>query len=320
MIKYTLLFLLFIISSPKLFSQKTMEKVIEIPWNTEDGCKLENLDFGTVGISSYQIISNNEIAILCDYEGIMKVYNIDNQNLSYQFTKDPYITWNRFLFSRNLEKFYIFDNYSKINCYTKEGLFINSFDISKKIVFEGILLLKEINNNLYAICNHMRNTYTLVENGIPLSSGEQETKKIDGVYDSKGNVIKISKISKTEFIITTSNNQSKTNLISLESDYLENEIYCIGSVDDMILLSLSSFITFNPMKIRRQIVFFSKELNEIIKRVDVPIPKEGVDNEIQLYDNAIYQMTSTPNNAILLKHEFSNDKSYNFQYPAEYMK
>ena len=74
------------------------------------------------------------------------------------------------------------------------------------------------------------------------------------------------------------------------------------------------------MKIRRQIVFFSKELNEIIKRVDVPIPKEGVDNEIQLYDNAIYQMTSTPNNAILLKHELSNDKSFNFQYPAEYMK
>ncbi len=301
-----------------VYSQNIMEEVIEMPWNTNKGCKLEQLPHGNVGISTYQVISENELAVLCDAEGTIKVYDMNTNELAYQFNHDKHVSCQLFRYSQLTETFYIFDNYSKILCYSKEGVYEKSIDVPKSIVFDGIVQLKTQGASLYAICGY-RNTFTIIDNGIVLSQEEQKASKIDGVYDNNGNVVKIHKHSNVSFEISSHGKDNMTFPIDLKSDYLDNDFKYIGGNEDFIAFVLYSLTTTNPIKIQSQIVFFSRDKGEIINSTDIPSNYYATQfNDIQFYKNSLFQFFTTPDHAVLLRFDYEEGKSFVFSYPDKY--
>lgn len=294
-----------------------MENMIEIEWNSENGCKMKQFPEGNYGISSFQVINENKLAVLCDMEHKVKIYDLVTKKLSYEFSYDKMSFCYLLTYSNKLETFYLYNNY-KILSFSKNGTFLKNIEISKAIVNEGIVQLQTIDNNLYAICIY-KSTYTLIENGVTLSAGQQETSKIDGVYDTKGNIIKIQKNSKFNFEISSSEKSSEKYPISLNSDFNDNDLKYIGSYNDCFAFILYSLVTFNPINIKGQIIFYSKNEKKIINTIEIPSYYYTRQyNDVQIYNNSIYQFFSTPEHAVLLKNEFNENESIDFIYPEDY--
>jgi hypothetical protein len=298
-----------------------MEKVIEIPWNTEDGCKLEKFPEGNYGISSFQIINDNKLAVLCDIERSVKVYDLETKNLTHFFYHDEMSLCYLLSYSNKTKEFYLFNN-NKILSYSKNGSFIKSIDVSKKILDKGIVQLKVQNDNLYAVCGY-RTTYTLIENGSSLTPEKQEATKTDGVYDEKGHVIKIDKTGKTDFDIISSENPNKKYPLSFDWDY-STDVKYIGGNDEFFAFVV--YYLTPDKKMKSNLVFYSREKNQTINKITIPsIYYTRQYNAIEFHNNTIYQLFTKPTHAVLLKYNYGVTKSpdidntFDFDYPKEFL-
>lgn len=280
---------------------------------------MEQYPNGNYGISSYQVVSENELAVLCVSDHKVKVYDLLTKTLSYQFSYDkmshPYLL----AYSSSLATFYLYDNF-KILSFTKKGIYLGDLELSRVVENEGVIQLLAIKNNLYAVCGY-RITYTIVKDGIPLSSDAQVASKIDGVLDENGNNIKIEKHSKNSFSIFSSVNPTKELPILIESDDINNDFKYIAGTNDYLILARYFIEEENPYMVQWQMAFYSKDNKKIIRSIVIPSNFFTIQyNSIQVFENSIYQFFSTPEHAVLLKYNIKEGGTFNFEYPEEYQK
>ncbi|MFW6249409.1 MAG: hypothetical protein ACOC4J_06550, partial [Bacteroidota bacterium] len=320
--KYILtLFLLFIGFNG--FSERVMEKVIEIPWNIEDGCKVEKLPSGNYGISSFQIISDNEVAVLCETENKIKIYNLKTKNLSYQFSYDKNSSCQLFRYSEKVKLFYLYDNNKgEIMVLSRDGKLIKKIPVSRNVSRKGIVQLQVIDDNLNVVCGY-RSTFTLIKNGYSLSPEKQDETIMDGVFDEKGHIIKIDKIGKTNFEIISSESPQKKYPISFDWDYTTDMKY-IGGNEYFFAFVVIHLTPEEDKNFQCKLVFYSRINNKINNSIDMPhIYFTSQYNSIEFFDNTIYQLFTKPTHAVVLKHTYGEinssdiDKAFDFDYPQE---
>ncbi len=307
------------------FSERVMEKVIEIPWNTEGGCKVEKLPSGNYGISSFQIISENELAVLCEAENMIKIYDLKNNNLSYQFSFDKKSSCQLFRYSEKLKLFYLYDNNKReIMVLTRDGKLIKKFPVSRNVSREGIVQLQVFDDNLKVVCGY-RTTFTLIKNGSSLSPEKQEETMMDGVIDGKGHMIKIDKIGKTDFEVISSDSPKKKYTLSFDWDSTTDMKY-IGGNDYFFAFVVIHLTPEENKSFQSKLVFYSRINNKINNSIDMPhIHFTSQYNSIEFFNHTIYQLFTKPTHAVLLKYRYGVinssdfDKAFDFDYPQEFL-
>ena len=281
-----------------------IEKILEVPWNTENGIKTELHPAGNYGLSEFAMVSENEVAFLCDVEQKVKIYNLNNQELTYEFAYDH--GNKNFTYDQENGLFYIIDwEYLYVHC--KDG------SLNRKIEYNNVELptfkeLKALDNHVYITSNQV--TYPVVRYGEPVDPTEQIANAIDGRILNDGyyaNNPGFSKGYNTSFQITK-NGITTDYTIDLSKN--SSGISPLGVLEDYIVLIEYYTKDGEPYNYLNYLLIYSKSRQRIINKVNIPkIHYTFVSNKFKVANNKVYHLITTPDNALLFKISFSNLKS-----------
>ncbi len=170
------------------YSQNVMEKVIEIPWNTEEGCKTMQFPSANHGIADFLVLNDKELAVLCDIEFKVKIFDLETKKITGSFDYDKNSFCYLMSYTPKEQTFYLFDGIS-ILCYTRTGELVGRIQVAGQVLDIGVTKLYAHMESLY-VSNGVY-TSTIIDKGRILPQLEQESSSIEGVLGPEGDYIRI---------------------------------------------------------------------------------------------------------------------------------
>lgn len=150
--------------------------ILSVPWNAPDGIPTSLSISRNSGVSDFTIIDENTIALLCDVEEKVKVYDCSKNTLLHEFSLNNSV--NHIAYDKEKKIFYL-DDYEYMYCYCYDGTFIRKVEINRnrKLITEDIIAE---DGNL--IISNPIQAGMIIENGRVISTSEQLQKRKNMAY------------------------------------------------------------------------------------------------------------------------------------------
>ena len=155
---------------------QSFEIVLSVPWDTIGGISTYLSNSSNYGVSDFIIIDDNTVALLCNVENKVKVYNCNKNTLLYDFSLVKSV--DHIAYDKENKMFYL-DDYKQVYCYCADGSLKKEIEINRG----GKLLTEDIiaeNGNL--IISNPILAGRIVENGRIISVSEQLQKRKNMAY------------------------------------------------------------------------------------------------------------------------------------------
>lgn len=217
---------------------QTLERLIDIPWNTKDGLQTKLTELGNYGLKEFEIIDEDHIAIFSDVSNSIKVYSFNKKQLIDTFFVDKAVR--SFAYDDKSNLYYFADYSFKIHVYSPEGKCINSFNYT--MVIGAIDKLIAYNGSLYATVVGQE-TYQLIKDGNILSENEQKKSNIDGEFINDDIFTKVKKSNESDFNFSYFKKGNSPTSITLK---LSDNTYALKPI--LIKNSVVYFVQYEDIK------------------------------------------------------------------------
>lgn len=264
----------------------SVEKVSSTKWNSPDGIAYKQVPGANLGAMSFEILTNNRIAFLCNSSSeIVIVNNADGKRI-----KNFPVAFAPRDFSYDKNKFYVLTEY-KIDVYDESGKTINSFDFNRKYV--GVERIARYNNSTYLILPS--------GNSLLVESNNQsvEPKEIAGCITSLGNQVTIKQSGISNYMVTLISPTGSKVENSYQTDKKVAGVFVIGTTINRLILDVQTYLSENPIKVERKIVSIEinkTSLGKIVSEINVPNVYYVLSNkDFSLSSNGtVYNMVTAP--------------------------
>jgi hypothetical protein len=311
--KNLILILLYFIVNPIFGVSKTQETkssynvklVSKTKWDSVTGVLYTKVPGANLGATSFEVISNNQIAFLSNSNSEIVIIN---RNTGKSVKRVPLTCVPRDFVYDNGYFFILSENHiTQINF---NGVEVNKFLIPNYLV--GIEKLVRYNNS----------TYLLLPNGNNLKI-EEEGKTIQaiekpGYITNTGYSVNtiIYKNNSYSVDITTNNGKSLGSKLFTMDKKIAG-VYVIGVISNRIVLDVQTFISENPISVERFIVsvkLYNSSIGNVIAKIKVPDCYYVLSNkDFTLTRNgSLFNMITSPNGVYVfsLKESSGNNTGY----------
>lgn len=281
----------------------SVKKVSSTKWNTSDGIYYTQVPGANLGVTSFELISNRQIAFLSNSKNEIVIVNSNTGKAEKRFSVS--IAPRDFCYDNKM--FYVLSEY-KVSIYSMDGKLNNSIDFDRKFI--GVERLKRQNNSTYLILP-TGNSLLIETNGQKI-----EPKETFGRVVSYGNNIAIRLNGNNSYSITGN---------SLLGNYFEktftttNKVAGVFVVDanaNQVILDVQTYLSESPIKVERKIVSIKTNkagFGNIIAEIKIPDMYYVISNkDFSLSKKGnLYNMITTPDGVfVYLLTESKNGNPY----------
>lgn len=306
------IFIIHLFSTIPLFPAHKVSKIMQIPYVGLNGIAINKTFSGNYGIVSFTMIGKNEVALLCNVEKKVKIFNTNSKQLANEFSIESIPE--DFTYCNNT--FFILSDY-QIYAYHKDGTKLIEFPINKD--FKFIDRIQYIDNSLY-IFSSKGNSYKVYENGISIAPDEQGEESIEGWIFNKDISLNIIKVDDFKFVL---NVYEKGIKVKEEQFHAEKKLGCIviiGLINNILYLDVQYIIKDIPLEIERNIMAFSLLDGIIIDEFKLPgYYYLYTKRDIVVHENSIYNLITTEDYVAILNLIYDKNLTKTI-YPKEFRK
>ena len=297
--KLFIILLIVALNSYNLISQQ-VEKLIDVPWNTEGGIQTKwatEGNYGNFGIQDFEVLNNEEVAIYASLENKMKIYNFQNEELTYEFSITDDVS--SFTYDNLSELFYIVTHSNRIQVYCKMGAFMKSIPLHPQIGTPSIIKFDD--GNIYVSMHYT--SYPIVKNGVVLSPAEQINESVKGRIIGDGFFYIDSLVSDNsiKFLYVKQGEEFIASIIYFNDVFVSiTPLFLINNElgFDICLKKLEN----NKLKYYHKIINYSLSSNYNIFELDVPkIKYLTMFRNFKEFDGNVYNLITTPDGAKLFR-------------------
>ncbi len=277
------------------------EPILEIPWNTENGIETEWNYMYHSGIQSFKMLSNNKVAVYGQVNQAIKIYDIqkDSNIISFNLPKRGFQEWT---YDTASYLFYIYFN-RNIHVYCYDGTFIKQPEINKKIIFNVPYSLDVIDSKLYYSTSV--GIYQLANKGefLPPKQQLQYNLNFPGIIAFDSMLYDINNIDGNKLYFEYGKlGEERTKMTA----YFNHEIRSASLLairGGRLYFKTSEIIkTKDGQKFYTRIIEISKVTGNVLSEIVLPnIKYVYLEKRIEAFNNNIYYLLTTPENAKLFK-------------------
>ncbi len=295
--------LITLLFSFSLFSAHHVVTKIEINYGSKDGILVNKTSSGNYGILSFVMTGKDEVALLCNVEQKVKMFNISTNRLDRElFLNDiP----EDFIYNNGV--FYILAGY-KIHVYSKYGPKFLEFPISNN--FRFIERLRIVDDCLYVLTSR-GNSYKVFENGRALPCEQQEKNFIKGwIFYDKGISFNTAKINDCKFLLRkfVHGDSVITEEKIFTVDKKLGSVMIIGIINDVIYFDVQYIVNDIPLEVERMILAYSLSSSEVLDKFKLPgIYYLYTKRDLITAENSMYHLVTTENSANVMSLLFDKD-------------
>lgn len=309
----------FLLTTTIIFNAFTqcLEKLIEIPWNTENGLKTA-MDFdGIYGLKGFEIVDSNHVAIFSDVEKKIIVFDYNSGKISESFLVDKPVA--RFAYDKERKRYYFADFSYKTHIYDSEGKYLNNFQINQEILTVYRLIAE--NGNLYAIFR--QKTYQLVKNNHIITLDGQKNFIKNGELINDGIYVKRERINDSIYSFSYFKYLTPINTIKIKVPENTSGLKPLYINDEFVIfLMYTDNNDIKNFKVYKKLVKVDLTNGSILSLFNIPrIEYTFTQNQIEYSLSNIYHILSTPDKAILFKINLKELEKINeneCKYPKEF--
>ncbi|MCK9207370.1 MAG: hypothetical protein M0P66_09690, partial [Salinivirgaceae bacterium] len=301
------------------------EEKLRIPWNTKNGINTELFTSSNRGLLDFEMVNNNTVALLCDVEHKVKIFDISTDSMISEFYFNHGAS--SFSYDRVASLFYITD-YDCIYVYCADGSFQNKIIINKDDQYIPPVVNTYAYNQNFEIQASNQFSYTIIKNGNILSKKDQITSRYEGWKLNDGTICNytgriIDGVVKVNLFI---DNETKELIIKTGVNSIG--IDPVGKIDNLLVLTETYVKGNEQYNFYQRLVLYSLNDNKIVLKQEIPrICYTYQKRNIKVFNNKIYQLITTPDNARLLEYnayysktkgnielKYPNDLNYDYHY------
>ncbi len=281
-----------------------VKHVCALKWNSPQGISYKQVPGANLSATSFEILSNNRIAFLCNSSNEIVIVNAIDGRIIKRFPVS--FTPRDFSYDKNM--FYVLSEY-KIVVYDENGMTINSFDFNRKFV--GVERIARFNNSTYLI---LPSGNSLI---VESNNRAVEPKEINGCITASRSQVATKLIGNNNYSVTmTSLSDSKFETM-FQTDKKIAGVFVVGTTRNRIIIDVQTYITENPIRVERKIVSIEIDtfkIGKIIAEIKVPDVYYVLSNkDITLSSNGVlYEMITAPEGVFV--YSISESKAGN-NYP-----
>jgi len=262
--KKSILFILIIVATCSYFTQgQALNNVLNVKsfttmkWNSENGISYSQVPGANLGVTSFEVLSNDRISYLCNSTNEIIIAKASTNNVIRKF---PVAFAPRdFCYDNNL--FYVLSEL-KIDVYNEYGNHINNFIFSQN--YAGTERIARANNSTYLLLAS-GNSLLIESNGLPIKPNEFE-----GWISYSGNRVATELTSSNTYKVKFFSILGLNSENSFQTDHKVAGVYLVGVNNNRIILDVQTFLTESPISVERKIISISFD-NENIKGIEAEL-------------------------------------------------
>lgn len=287
------LVLLVFVLNPLLSNAQYVENILHVPFDTIGGIKTE-ISLTTYGLKGFSMMDSNRVALLCDSERKVKIFDLRTSKMLYEFptlNSPSHIT-----FDPIKSVFYIGDK-DKVLIYNTDGFTKTSISFDNK----DFILYDIVVNNDDVYIQGVRQIYTpIIDENLNQSIKSQNWNKLSGqILDENMSISTYSANNKNgKYNLSINTKDISTNFeIPIQNDS-SKVLFPIGLIETSLIVMERCG---NNMDVE-SLIIYDLETRKRINHIFIPqIEFTYLTNSIQIHNNNIYHLLSTPDGAYLFK-------------------
>jgi len=290
------------------------KEVIKIPWNTEEGISSEKFPEANTGISDFVLVDSTRIAILCNSDNMVKIYDLKTKKKTSEFKcefDDTFITYD----SGN-QIFYL-SSLDKVIAYKQTGSLQRTIQFDyPNILITGLIFIE---NDLFI--NGGQNYYTIIQGGYVLSELLQNKTRTYGQILTNGTIVKYSNKLKDGTVTISLLKDNTTSEYIILTGENSHGMVPVDIWDNILILKEYFHKGEQYSNIYNRLVFYSTDYKKIITQKEIPnIRYTSHRKDFNLCNNKLYNLITTPQYALLLMYDLQYLKTVEnptIEYPSE---
>lgn len=269
---------------------------------------------GIYGVTSFDFISEDKIALLCSSERKIKIFNLNANQMISEFQTDFFPED----FAYGYSGYYILSDYS-LHCIDDNGKKLKQIKINEE--FKFIDKIKTIDNSLYILTSD-GNSYKIIDNGNPIDPEYQSNYFTPGWLINKSMSVNSIKNDDHNFALNIFMNSKllKEKIISVDQKL--GSAVIVGATDSIVYIDVQYIIEDIPLKIKRSIFAYSLSNENIIDKIEIPDNYQFyTKHDVTIYKNNLIKLISLQDRTDLLKLTYNSESSktsFPLQYNREY--
>lgn len=285
-----------------------VQQISSTAWNTPDGIVYTQVPGANLGATSFEVLGNSRIALLCNSTGELVIVNTADGKAIQRF---PVAFAPRdFVYDKG--EFYVLSQL-QVDVYDEIGNVMNSFAFPQN--YAGVERMARYNGA----------TWLLLPSGksamIETDGQVVEPIELEGWITSSGNRVATKLAGENTYIIklfTESDGESES---SFQTDKKVAGAYVVGVTKDRIYLDVQTFLSESPISVERKIVSIeiqSMTLDKIVAEIKVPDVCYVLSNkDISVFaDGTLYTMITDEEGIFIFSlSEITTGKGINRPFP-----
>jgi len=237
-----------------------VQQISSTAWNTPDGIAYTQVPGANLGATSFEVLSSNRIAFLCNSSSEITIVNTADGKAIQRFP----VAFAPRDFVNDKGRFYVLSQL-QVDVYDENGKAVNSFTFPQ--TYAGVERMARCNGSTWLLLPS-GNSAMIETNGQIV-----ELQELEGWITSSGNRVATKLVGEGSYTITLYSESEGKSESTFQTDKKVAGVYVVGVTKDRIYIDVQTFLSENPIRVERKMVSIAVDnltMGKIVAEIKIP--------------------------------------------------